>query len=76
MEHPTSRVTPKKTSFEILEIALIVVLFWIGVWGLFDTLLQEFIKGSLWNAIGIYSALILFVILLVQRKPHVLEHFI
>ncbi len=66
----------KKTSQEILMIAFVVVLFWIGVWGLFDTLLQQFIKGSVWNAVGIYGGLVVVVFLIVQVRPHILEHFI
>jgi hypothetical protein len=65
----------EKTS-DILFIALLIVLWWIGVWGLIETLLHTFIKGSTHNAILVYSSLIAIVILIVWTKPQLLEHFI
>lgn len=61
---------------EILLIALLVVLWWIGVWGLVETLLHIFIKGSTQKAILVYSSLIATVLLVVWAKPHILEHFV
>lgn len=76
MEAPCKCNKQQKTSQEILTIAFVIVLFWIGIWGLFDTLLQQFIKGSVWNAVGIYGGLVAIVFLIVQARPQFLEHFI
>jgi hypothetical protein len=65
----------EKTS-DILFIALLLVLWWIGVWGLIETLLHTFIRGSTQKAILVYSSLIATVILIVWAKPQLLEHFV
>ena len=60
----------------ILFIALLLVLWWIGIWGLVETLLHQFIKGSVAKAIFVYSSLIATVLVIVWLKPQLLEHFI
>ncbi len=60
----------------ILLIALLLVLWWIGVWGLIETLLHQFIKGSTSKALLVYSSLIATVLAVVYIKPQLLEHFI
>ena len=65
-----------KETRDILLIALLLVLWWIGVWGLIDTLLHQFIRGSTQKAIVVYGAIIALVIIIVWSKPELLEHFI
>jgi hypothetical protein len=60
----------------ILLIAFLVVLWWIGVWGFVETLLHQVIKGSASKALLIYSSLIATVLVIVYMKPDLLEHFI
>lgn len=61
---------------DILFIAFLLVLWWIGVWGLVETLLHQFIKGSASKALFVYSSLIATVLAVVYIKPQLLEHFI
>lgn len=61
---------------DILFIALLLVLWWVGLWGLIETLLHIFIKGSTQKAILIYSSLVLTVLVIVYAKPHLLENFV
>jgi len=61
---------------DVLLIALLLVLWWIGVWGLVDTLLHQFIRGSTQKAILVYSSIIAGVLVIVWAKPSLLEHFI
>ena len=60
----------------ILLIAFLVVLWWIGVWGFVETLLHQVIKGSTTKALLLYSSLIATVLAIVWMKPHLLDHFI
>ena len=57
----------------ILLIGLLIVIWWIGVWGLVETLLADLIKT---NPLAVYGSMILFVILIVWTKPGLLEHFV
>ena len=61
---------------DILFIALLLVLWWVGLWGLIETLLHTFIKGSTFKAILVYSSLIATVLVIVWMRPQLLEHFI
>ena len=61
---------------DIVFIALLIVLWWIGVWGLIETLLHIFIKGSTSKALIVYSSLIATVLLLVLANPQLVEHLI
>ena len=61
---------------DILLIALLLVLWWIGVWGLVETILHHFIRGSTQKAILMYSSIIVVVLVIVWAKPTLLEHFI
>jgi hypothetical protein len=61
---------------EILLIAFLIVVWWVGVWGLLETLLHQYIKGSFTKAICVYTLLIVLVISIVWSRPHLLENFI
>jgi hypothetical protein len=60
---------------DVLIIALVIVFWWIAVWGLVETLLHQYIKNSFWKAIGVYGILLVAVISFVTVYPQVLEHF-
>ena len=57
----------------ILLIGLLVVIWWIGVWGLIETVLADLIKT---NPLAVYGSMVAFVIIVVLVKPSLLEHFI
>ena len=57
----------------ILLIGLLVVIWWMGVWGFLDTVLQPWIKNS---PLTVYGSMILLVLLVVWARPGLLEHFI
>ena len=61
---------------DIVFIALLLVFWWIGVWGLVETILHQYIKGSFTKAICVYTTIILIVIGIVWANPQLLEHFI
>jgi len=55
---------------------LISIVWWIGWWGLIETLLQEFIAGSFHRAICIYCTLIAGCVMVVFCNPQILHYFI
>ena len=57
----------------ILLIGLLVVIWWIGVWGLIETVLADLIKT---NPLAVYGSMVVFVIIVVLVNPSLLEHFI
>lgn len=60
----------------VFPLALIIVIWWIGVWGLIETIIQPFIKNNYWSAIAVYSAMIASVLLIVSVYPTVLESLV
>ena len=60
----------------LLPLAILIVFWWIGIWGLVDTILHPFIKNKFWVAIGVYSAMIVAVLLIVNLNPSVLESLV
>ena len=61
---------------ELLFLALVIVVWWMGVWGLLDTLLHLFIRGNTVRAIVLYSLMIVAVLVFVSIRPDVLERFV
>jgi hypothetical protein len=57
----------------ILLVGLLVVIWWIGVWGLIETLLGDLIKK---NPLAVYGSMVAFVIVIIYLKPELLEHFV
>lgn len=57
----------------VLLIGLLVVVWWMGVWGFLETLLHTYIKNM---PLVVYGSMILFVLLIVWARPGLLEHFI
>jgi hypothetical protein len=60
----------------VVPIAILIVVWWIGVWGLIETVIQPFIKNNYWSAISVYSAMIVIVLLLVSVYPQILESLV
>lgn len=60
----------------ILTVSFIIVLWWIAIWGLLDTLFHSFIQKSRSRALFVYGSLATFVLLLSYWRPEILEHFI
>ena len=60
----------------VLPLAVLIVFWWIGMWGLVETVIQPFIKNSYWTAIAVYSAMIAVVLLIINVHPQVLESLV
>jgi hypothetical protein len=61
---------------ELLFIALVIVVWWMGVWGLLDTILHFYIQGKPQRALVIYGLMVASVLAFVAFKPQVLERFV
>jgi len=60
----------------ILPLALLVVIWWIGVWGLIETLIHQYIRGSTAKAILVYSSMIALVVGVVSLNPKMVDYFL
>ena len=61
---------------KLFFLALLIVLWWVSVWGLVETFLQPFIKGSPSRALAVYGTLFVSVAAILVFFPELLEHFV
>ena len=61
---------------KIIIAALLLVIWWIGIWGLVETIIHQYIRGSFVKAICVYSSLILVVLFSVWINPDMVESLI
>jgi hypothetical protein len=62
-------------SGRILLVAFILVLFWVGAWGVVEEVLAMVRKSFGISPLQLYMALTVGVVVLVLRYPHMLERF-
>ena len=62
-------------SGRILMLAFVLVLFWVGAWGLVEEILQVVRKAVGVSHLQLYIAIVVGVVLLVHANPHLLEAF-
>jgi hypothetical protein len=60
----------------VLAIGFLVVLWWVGLWGIIELGVQNFSKGSSTKAFFAYATMVLFVIMIVYLNPTTIEHFL
>lgn len=53
----------------LILVALIGVFWWIGVWGLFETIVNPLIKNNYWKSIVCYSSIVLTIIIILGFSP-------
>lgn len=61
---------------KLLLISFLVIIWWIGMWGFIETIVQHYIKGSFTKSLLIYGGLIIFVGIFFYTNPNLLDHFI
>jgi hypothetical protein len=61
---------------DILPIAFLLILWWIGVWGFVDTLITMITQNNALKALFAYGTLVILVIIIVSTRPGLLEHFV
>ncbi len=70
----TPRV-PVPTKRRTLLYSFIVILWWVGIWGLSETVMSYFVKNSLVSRFAIYTGLLLVVLFAIWSEPDIIEHF-
>ena len=61
--------------YHILPLTLLIIL-WIGVWGLVETLIHLYIRGSTQKALFIYMSMIILVLAVVYVNPKMVDYFV
>ena len=59
-----------------IVLGFLIVLWWVGVWGIIETVVQQLVKGSPTKAIFIYGSMVAFVILIIYLNPSIIQHFL
>jgi hypothetical protein len=70
MEAPT---LPFVGRFKAVFYSLILILWWVGVWGLADTVIHLVFKGETMKELGVYIFFVVTVLILVFVNPELLE---
>ena len=70
MEAPT---LPFVGRFKAVLYSIILILWWVGVWGIADTVIHMVFKGETMKELGVYIFFVVSVLLLVFINPEVLD---
>lgn len=60
---------------QALGYSLLLIVWWIGVWGIADTVIHLVFKGHTLKELGVYLAMVTFVLALLFVKPDLVAHF-
>ena len=61
---------------KILPLALLIILWWVGVWGFVETIIHMYIRGSNMKALFIYGSMILIVLVIINMNPKMVDYFV
>lgn len=53
----------------------LVLLWWIGLWGLIELLIQKFTRGDFTKGIIAHGSIVLFVLVILSMNPELVEYF-
>ncbi len=70
MDFPTLPFTGR---FKALGYSLLLIVWWIGVWGIADTLIHLVFKGETMKELGVYILLVVIVLTVVFMNPEFIE---
>jgi hypothetical protein len=60
---------------KVFAIGFLVVVWWVGIWGIIELAVNYFAKGSSVKELFAYATMVLFVVVMLYIKPVSLEHF-
>lgn len=60
----------------MILIGILIVIWWVGVWGLIETCVQQFTNGNPLKSCVIYGSMVLFVILVVFLNPNLEKNIV
>ena len=69
----TSFQDAERNALELLVIAAVIVLFWVGVWGLTEEAIDELHERFRISKMKIYLGLIILIVTLFLMFPHILD---
>jgi hypothetical protein len=64
------------SSRTVLFLSILLIVWWIGVWGLCDTIIQSITKGNFYTSCIAYGTLIIVVLGYVTLYPRDIDYFI
>ena len=70
MDSPTLPFTGR---FKAVFYSVILILWWIGVWGIADTVIHLLFKGETMKELGVYIFFVVTVLVLVFVHPELLD---
>ena len=70
MESPT---LPFVNRYKPLVYSVLLIIWWIGVWGIADTVIHIVFKGQTMKELGVYIAFVTFVLFVIFVHPEFLE---
>jgi hypothetical protein len=73
MEKPSLPL--KEYRYESVVKSIIIIIWWIGIWGAADTIIHLVFKGETMMELGIYITMISFVLFMVYLYPDLTLHF-
>ena len=68
--------TRDKMKLKMILIGILIVIWWIGLWGLIETCIQHITQGHPFKSGCVYTFMILFVILVVFMYPNLENNII
>ena len=71
MDTPTLPFTGR---YKAIAYSILVILWWIGVWGLADTIIHLVFKGQTMKELMVYVGLISVVLVVIFLYPEFLDH--
>ena len=75
MESIETPKAPERLMRTKLFNSVITILWWVGIWGLSETLLIVLFKNAVTTRLAIYTGMILFVFLMIYISPDIVENF-
>lgn len=73
MEKPSIPV--KEYRYESVVKSIIIIIWWIAIWGTADTIIHHVFKGETILELGVYLCMIAFVLFMVYLFPDLTLHF-
>lgn len=72
METPS---IPIGSRYESLGYSMLTIIWWVGIWGLNETIMTLLFKGSLLLRLGIYLLMIASVFVAILFDPRIIQKF-
>jgi hypothetical protein len=65
---------PFAKRYKAVVYSLLIIFWWIGIWGIADTLIHMVFKGETMKELGVYIFFVVTVLLVIFLQPELLDH--